>query len=91
MVNTSAEAVKVLQDSRRMSLTAVSIIDDLIAPHDYQDVASLVARAATALLEASMLLMQANDVEAFGALERADDLLDAVYDIIDADTDEASD
>lgn len=87
-MNTSIEAVNTLQQANLTARNAVSIIDNLIAEHDYQDVASLVANAASALLEAAALLMQSNDEDAFGALERADDLLDAVYEIIDADTDE---
>jgi hypothetical protein len=35
-----------------------------------------------------MLLLQSDPDAALDALERADDLLDAVYDIIDAETDE---
>lgn len=87
-MNTSIEAVNTLQQATLTARNAVSIIDNLVAEHDYQDVASLVANAAAALLEAAALLMQSNDEDAFGALERADDLLDAVYEIIDADTDE---
>lgn len=87
-MNTSADAVKLLEQARTASREAAQVIDDLIVEHDYQDVASLVARSAAALLEAAALLMQSNDEDALDALERADDLLDSVYDIIDAETDE---
>jgi hypothetical protein len=64
------------------------VIDNLIVAHDYQDVASLVAKASAELVSSTMLLLQSDPDAALDALERADDLLDAVYDIIDAETDE---
>ena len=88
MVNTSSEATKRLELALSTTREAVSIIDNLIADHEYQDVASLVTQAAGKLLEAAAALMQSNDEVGLGALESADDLLDAVYDIIDGETDE---
>jgi hypothetical protein len=86
-MNTSAEVVTLLQQALDSSRRAAEAIDDLIAVHDYQDVAGLVTLAAGALLEAAALLMQSQDEAALEALENADDLLDAVYDIIEGDLD----
>ena len=88
MIYTSGEAAKRLEQARTTTTEAVSIIDNLIAEHEYQDVASLVTQAASKLLEAAAALMQSNDAAGLEALESADDLLDAVYDIIDGETDE---
>ena len=88
MINTSGEATKRLEQALATTREAVSIIDNLIADHEYQDVASLVTQAAGKLLEAAASLMQSKDEDGIGALESADDLLDAVYDIIDGETDE---
>jgi hypothetical protein len=88
MINTSSEASKRLEQALVTTQEAVRIIDNLIAEHEYQDVASLVAQAAGKLLEAAAALMRSDDEAGIGALESADDLLDAVYDIIDGETDE---
>ena len=88
MINTSGEATKRLEQALATTREAVSIIVNLIADHEYQDVASLVTQAAGKLLEAAAALMQSDDEAGIGALESADDLLDAVYDIIDGETDE---
>jgi hypothetical protein len=87
-MNTSTEAVKLLQQALTTTRTAADTIDNLIADHDYQDVAGLVTQAAAALLDAAALLMQSQDEAALAALEHADDFLDAVYDIIEADLDD---
>lgn len=87
-MNTSIDAVKLLQQAHAQAKQAADIIDNLAVEHEYQDVASLVAQAAAALLEGASLLMQSQDEAAVDALGRADDLLDAVYDIIDAETDD---
>lgn len=87
-MNTSTEAIKLLQQSVGTTRNAAQVIQNLIAEHDYQDVAALVAQAAAELLEAATLLMQSQDEAALAALDNADDLLDAVFDIIDAETDE---
>jgi hypothetical protein len=85
-MSTSTEAVKTLEQATTNTQAAIAIIDNLIVTHDYQDVASLVANAAAALLQSATLLMQSKDEDAIDALERADDFLDAVYDILDEDT-----
>lgn len=85
---TSADVIKSLDQALTATQTAVKQIDDLIVPNDYQDVATLVANAAASLLQSATYLLQAKDEDAFGALEAADDYLDAVYDIIDSETDE---
>jgi hypothetical protein len=84
-MNTSTEAIRLLEQAGITTAQATGVIDNLIADHDYQDVASLVAQAAGHLLQAATLLMQSNDEDAFGALEAADDILDAIYGIVDAD------
>lgn len=88
MINTSSEASKRLEQALTTTREAVSIIDNLIADHEYQDVASLVSQAAARLLEAASALMRSDDEAGLSALEGADDLLDAVWDIIDGETDE---
>jgi hypothetical protein len=82
-MNTSTEALRLLQEARGKAEAAAQVISDLIVAHDYQDVAALVTQAAVALLDAAEELMKSQDER-----ERADDLLDAVYDIIDGETDE---
>lgn len=88
-MNTSAEAIKVLEQALATTRKAEDTIENLIAEHDYQDVAALVTQAAAALLETAALLMQAQDEAALDMLENADDLIDSVYGIIEADLDEA--
>ena len=68
--------------------TVASIVNDLIIAHDYQDVALLVTQAAAELLESAALLMQSQGEAAFDAMEKAEDLLDAVYDIINGELDD---
>ena len=87
-MNTSTEASKLLEQALATCRSAVSVIDNLIAEHEYQDVASLVTQAAAVLLESAALLMQKQDEAALDVLDKAEDLLDAVYDIIDGETDE---
>lgn len=87
-MNTSNEAVRRLQQARELTSEAAAIIADLIAPHDYQDVAALVTQAAEALLQAATHLMHADDEAAFAAIELADDHLEAVFEIVNADMDE---
>ena len=87
-MNTSTEAIHLLQQAQASALAARSVIDNLVVEHDYQDVATLVAQAAAALLEAASLLMLSQDESALDQLETADDLLDSVYDIINAETDD---
>ena len=87
-MNTSTEAVRLLEQAFATVRDANNVIDNLIADHDYQDVASLITQAAQALIASAGLLMQSDDEAALEALESAEALIDAVYDIIDADTDE---
>jgi hypothetical protein len=87
-MNTSQEALRLLEQAAAQTAEANSVIQNLIVEHDYQDVATLVAQAASRLLEAASFLMQSNDEDAFGALEAADDLLDVIYGIIDSELDE---
>ena len=87
-MSTSSDVIKSLDQALSSVNTAVRQLDDLIVPNDYQDVASLVAKAAASLLQSATYLMKSKDEDAFGALETADDYLDAVYDIIDSETDE---
>ncbi|MBC8171266.1 MAG: hypothetical protein H7X77_06325 [Anaerolineae bacterium] len=87
-MNTSTEAVRLLREALVSSQQAFEVINNLIAKHDYQDVALLVAQAAAALLESATLLMQSKDEAALDKIEAAEELLDAVYTIIDSETDE---
>src|SRR5690606_32222642 len=66
-MNTSAEAVKLLEQALTTTRSAAGTIEDLIAPHDYQDVAMLISQAAAALLESASLLMQSQDEAALEA------------------------
>jgi hypothetical protein len=87
-MSTSAEVNISLDQALTATRTALKQLDDLIVAHDYQDVASLVTNAAASLLQSATHLMLSKDEDAFAALEQADDYLDAVYDIIDRETDE---
>lgn len=87
-MNTSTEAIRKLEQAQKETREAIAVVDNLIAAHDYQDVATLVAKAALALLESATLLMHSKDEDALNALEHADDLLDNVYDIIEGDLEE---
>jgi hypothetical protein len=87
-MSTSGEVMKSLEQALTATRNALKQIDDLIVAHDYQDVASLVTNAAASLLESASHLMQSKDEDAFAALEAADDHLDAVYDIIDSETED---
>jgi hypothetical protein len=87
-MNTSARVTELLQQSLTSAREAERTVTDLIAAHDYQDVAALVTQAAVALLESAALLMQSQAEDAFDQMERAEDLLDSVYSIIDGEIDE---
>jgi hypothetical protein len=87
-MNTSTEALRLLGEALAKAQAASAVIDDLIAPHDYQDIAMLVARASALMLQSTMSLMQSDPDGALDALESADDLLDAVYDVIDSETED---
>ncbi len=87
-MNTTTRANELLQQALTSGRDAERVINDLIAAHDYQDVALLVTQAAVALLESASLLMQSQADTAFDQIEQAEDLLDSVYAIIDADLDE---
>jgi hypothetical protein len=87
-MNTSTRANELLQAALKSTREATGVIDNLIANHDYQDVASLVTQAGTALLEAATLLMASDGDGAIEYMERAEDLLDSVYAIIDGEIDE---
>jgi hypothetical protein len=87
-VNTTSRANELLQQALRSAREAEDVVNDLIVTHDYQDVALLVTQAASALLESAALLMQSEGEAAFDQIERAEDLLDAVYGIIESELDE---
>ena len=87
-VNTSARVSELLQQALISTRDAERVVNDLIVVHDYQDVTVLVTQAAAALLEAASLLMQSEGEAAFDAMEQAEDLLDSVYNIIDAELDD---
>ncbi len=87
-MNTASRASELLGQALNTTHDAERVINDLIVAHDYQDVALLVTQAAAELLEAAVQLMQSQGETAFEAMEKAEDLLDAVYDIIDGELDE---
>lgn len=87
-MNTSAEAIRQLEAALVNARQASNTINDLIIEHDYQDVASLIAQAAMALLESASSLMKNDDEAAVDQLDRADDMLDAVWNIIDSEVDD---
>jgi hypothetical protein len=87
-MNTSAEASRLIEQALTTTRESTRVIQNLVAAHDYQDVAALVTQAAAALLQSASQLMQMQDEAALASLADADDLLDAIYDIIDAETDE---
>ena len=87
-MSTSSDVVQSLGQARSSVQTAIRQIDDLIVEHDYQDVALLIAQAGEALLEAAAQLMQSQDEAALETLDRADDLLDNVYAVIEGELDE---
>jgi hypothetical protein len=87
-MNTSSEAVKRLQEAITAAKSAGDVVENLVAEHEYQDVAGLITQAAAAMLECASLLMQGDDEAALDNLDRAEDLLDEVYGIIDGEVDE---
>jgi len=87
-MHTSTEASQLLQEALAKTRAAAQVINNLVIEHEYQDVAVLVAQAGAALMEAAMLLLESKDEEALDSIEQADDLLDAVYKIIDGEIDE---
>ncbi len=87
-MNTSARVSELLQQALNSTREAERVVNDLIAAHDYQDVALLVTQAASALLESAALLMQSQGEAAFDEIEKAEDLLDSVYHIIDGEIDD---
>ncbi len=87
-MNTSARASELLQQALNSTREAEQVVNDLIVAHDYQDVALLVTQAASALLESATLLMQSQGEAAFDEIEKAEDLLDMVYHIIDGEIDD---
>lgn len=86
-MNTSSEVAKQLQETIEKLQTAQNTLENLIAVHDYQDVAALVIQSAEALLHAAVALMQSEDNNALDLVESAEDLLEEMYKIIDGDLD----
>jgi hypothetical protein len=84
-MNTSTEAINRLESARQAVLSAQDVLENLIAAHDYQDVAVLLTRSTATLLESITLLMQMKDEEALNTLDSAEDLLDAVWEIIEGE------
>lgn len=87
-MNTTPEAINKLEQAQQLARQAAAILDDLIVPNDFQDVAGLTALAAAELLKATTLLLQSKPDEAIKAIEECDELVDEVYDIIEEDTSE---
>lgn len=86
-MKTSADAIKDLQEALAKTQAAEDTITNLTATHDYQDVTTMVVRAAEGLLQAAITFMQHEDTNALALVEAAEDLLDDMYDTIDEDLD----
>jgi len=84
-MKTSTDAINDLQAARTATKAAEATINDLLAAHNYQDVALLMAKAAQSLLDAATAFMESEDEAALDALEAAEDIIDEFYDIIDGD------
>ncbi|MCC6566147.1 MAG: hypothetical protein IT298_10325 [Chloroflexi bacterium] len=84
---TTNEAVKYLDAARASAEAAIRAVENLLVPHDYQDVAALTIRAAEALLAAAAQFLTEGDEAAFDSISRSEDLLDAVYETITGDMD----
>lgn len=87
-MNTSTRAAELLQQALATTHDAEHVLNDLIVAHDYQDAALLVTQAAAALLQSAALLMQSEGDAAFDAIETAEDVLDTLYQLIDAEIDD---
>jgi len=87
-MKTSHDAIRQLQESLETAKAAADTIDDLIAVHDYQDVAGLATVAAASLLTAASKFMEKDDEAAFSAIENAEEAIDAIYGIVDEDLSE---
>ena len=85
---TSNEAVNQLETASQQAHKAALTIDNLLAAHDYQDVAGIAARAGQALLEAAAAFMKSDDEAAFQSIDSAEDLLSALYDIVGGELDD---
>lgn len=85
---TTSEVVKQIEQAQTATQAALGALNGLIVPHDYQDVASLVAKAALELLQATQALMQNDDTKAFDAIERADEFIGGVFEIVDSELDD---
>lgn len=86
-MNTSTEAIKQLQEAIQKVQASQDVVENLIAVHDYQDVTALVIQSAEALLHSAVAFMQSEDENALDLIEGAEDLLEAMYNIIDGDLD----
>lgn len=84
-MKTSSDVTEQLRAAIDKTQAAQSTLDDLVAVHDYQDVATLVIQAAEALLHAAAALMQSQDQNALELVESAEDLIDEIYTVIDGD------
>lgn len=85
---TTQDVLKQLENAQVGIRAAIAALDRLIVPHDYQDVTALVAKSALELLNAAQALMQSDDTRAFAAIERADELLEGVFDIVEGELDD---
>lgn len=83
--NTSAEAVRLLQQAIDLAKQAETMIKNLTVEHDYQDVAELLARSSHQLLNAGVELMQSNEEAALDSMEAAEDTIEEIYAIIESE------
>ena len=80
-----SDAVRRLHQANDGVRTAISKIDEHVGESDYNDMASLIANAASALIQATVHLLEERDEAAFDMLEQADDFLDSAMDIVDVE------
>lgn len=86
-MSTSQDVIARLEAAQQTVQEVNAAIDDLIAVHDYQDVAALITQSAERLLQATEQFMQSDSEAALATIEAAEDLIDAMYDIIEEDLD----
>jgi len=86
-MNTSNQAIEALETALANCQNSSKIIENLIAPHDYQDVALILSQASEKLIEATLALMNKDDENALDMMSLAEDFIDDVYDTIEGDLD----
>lgn len=84
-MKTSQDVIRHLEKIIQEAESTEAMMDDLTAPHAYEDVARLSLQGAVALLKASCAFMQTHDEEALEDIDNAEDYIEGIYDIIEGD------